>query len=100
MRRTLWFLTASLILTLVSMEAPELASLTDKTFNDPAPIESTQEVALRSASMGRSPASRSVNREAICFSGEIFTTLPTLPSATFSASTSQAMLHRLVVQRK
>ena len=90
--RVLCLLVRLLILAVALLEAPELATLTNNTSNDPAPIESTQTEVLRSAITEQFPIaspSPSVSTPDfhVCFC--------ILPCAA-----GQALLRLLVLQRK
>jgi len=94
--RVLCLLVRLLILAVALLEAPELATLTNNTSNDPAPIESTQTEVLRSAITEQFPiASPSPAAGKPVRAPDLQVSLCVLPCAA-----GQALLRLLVLQRK
>jgi len=81
-----------------SLEAPELATLTNDASNDPAPIESSQEEILRVASVAQSPTESLDRQTAEVLPGRDFKISPFVPPSAVKAGLR--LLYLLVVQRK
>ena len=92
-------LIALLTVAVLSLEASELATLTNDVSNDPAPIESAQEQILRSVTFAQ-PSTESLNRlTAGSLSGRD-STFPCVPSLVTAVKAGARLLYLLVVQRK
>lgn len=95
----LYFTITLLILAVASLEAPELATLTNNTSNDPARIEITQEQVLRSAAGGQVPTDPPGGPTESCAfeNPELF---PFLPAFIPSIRPGRFLLQLFVLQRK
>jgi hypothetical protein len=99
-RPAVYWAIAWLIFALASLEAPELATLTDDSSNDPAQIEIRQEDVLRSASSIPLPmVSRCPHRTKSC-ALENLEPIPHIPASTAPARPGRFLLRLFVLQRK
>ena len=89
-----------LTVAVASLEAPELATLTNDASNDPAPVESTQEEILRAALAAQSPT-ESLNRHTgKVLSGRDSKISPCIPPSAAAVKAGPRLFYLLVVQRK
>ncbi len=94
-------LAALLVVAVAWLEAPELSTLTNDVANDPAPIQSTQEELLQSASFAsQSPTVSSGRQPVAVFAVGGFEFSPCILSFAAPAKAGRALLRLLVLQRK
>ena len=100
-KRAFHGLIALLAVAVALLEAPDLVSLTNNVANDPAPIQSTQEELLQSASFAsQSPTVSSGRRPVEVFAVGGFEISPCILSFAAPAKAGRALLRLLVLQRK
>ena len=93
-------LIALLAVAVALLEAPELVTLTNNVANDPAPIQSTQQGLLQSASFASQSRTASPGRlPATVFPAGGFEISPCIHSLA-APKAGRALLHLLVLQRK
>ena len=99
-KRAFHGLIALLAVAVALLEAPELVTLTNNVANDPAPIQSTQQGLLQSASFASQSRIASPGRlPATVFPAGGFEISPCIHSLA-APKAGQALLHLLVLQRK
>ena len=98
-KRAFHGLIALLAVAVALLEAPELVTLTNNVANDPAPIQSTQQGLLQSASFASQSRTASPGRLPATVFPAGFEISPCIHSLA-APKAGQALLHLLVLQRK
>ena len=93
-------LIALLTVAVAWLEAPELTTLTNDVSNDPARIESTQEEALRWASVAQSPAESLDRQTSRVLPERDFKVSHFISPSAAAVNAGSRLLYLIVVQRK